>query len=81
MSRPACSDRPPALHVQAGNGAEQRGLAAAGGAEEGDELALPNLQFDSFQCLEGAEALGKAADPQEGRALHPAQLLGSDLRS
>ena len=41
-------DRPLALHIEAGNGAKQRGLAAARGAEEGDELALPHLEIDAL---------------------------------
>ncbi len=46
---------------------QQRGLAATGGAEDGNELALLRLQRDAAQHRRGAEAL---LDPEEGDAGH-----------
>ena len=39
-SRPPISDAPGGLRLEAGDDAQQRGLAAAGRAEQGDELAV-----------------------------------------
>ncbi len=40
---------------EAGDGAQQRGLAAAGRAEQGDELAGRHLERDALQHLDRAE--------------------------
>ena len=64
-SRPAISMRALVLRVEAGDGAQQRGLAAAGRPEEADELAAPDLEIDRLQGGEGAEALPQALDAQK----------------
>ena len=48
------------LHLEAGDHAQQRGLAAARRAEEADELARLHLERDVVERAEGAEALGNA---------------------
>ena len=50
------------LQIEAGDGAQQSGLAAARRAEEADELAAMDVEIDAAQGLEGAEALGELAD-------------------
>ena len=71
-SRPAISMRAGVLRLQAGDHAQQRGLAAARGAEEADELALLHLQRDVVERGEGAEALGHRPDAQvHGVATRP----------
>jgi hypothetical protein len=62
-------DRALVLGVEAGDGAQERGLAAARGAEEADELAAGDVEVDGAQGLEAAEALAEAADAQEGGGL------------
>ena len=57
-------DRAGVLHLEAGDHAQQRGLAAAGRPEEADELAALDLERDVIERREGAEALGDALDPQ-----------------
>ena len=52
------------LRLEPGDHAQQRGLAAARGAEEADELALLHLQRDVVERGEGAEALGHRPDAQ-----------------
>ncbi|MCY1227101.1 hypothetical protein D9M72_393610 [compost metagenome] len=44
--------------VETGDHAQQRGLAAARRADEDDELAVPNLQVDVMDDVDGAERLG-----------------------
>src|SRR5215208_4643273 len=53
------------LRVEAGDGAQERGLAAAGRSEEAHELAAPDLEIDRLQGGEGAEALPQALDAQK----------------
>ncbi len=43
--------------VEAGEQAEQRGLAAAGGAHDGDELALGDGEVEAFEDVDGAGAV------------------------
>jgi hypothetical protein len=54
------------LRIEAGDGAQQRGLAAAGRAEEADELTLGDIQTDIAQGGEVTVALGEVADFEEG---------------
>ena len=63
----AAGDLDPALvlRVEAGDGAQERGLAAAGRPEEAHELAAPDLEIDRLQGREGAEALRQALDAQK----------------
>ena len=77
MSRPAWNTCPAALDVQAGDGAQQRGLAAAGRPEEADELAGVDVERDLPERGEAAEQLGQIDDAQIrlGRALACARQL------
>ena len=45
-----------------GDQAEQRGLAAAGRADEDDELAVLDLEVDAVEHLDGAEGLVHAGE-------------------
>ena len=47
--------------LQPGDHPEQRGLAAAGRADEDDELAVLDVKVDAVDDLDGAEALDDAA--------------------
>src|SRR5262245_10613671 len=55
------------LDVEPGDGAQERGLAAARRAQEADELALGDLERDVPERGEGAELLGETLDPEIGR--------------
>ncbi len=48
--------------LEAGEHAQQRGLAAARRADEDDELALGDVDGDAVQDLDGAEGFAKVAD-------------------
>ncbi len=65
MQRDLAGIRP----LEAGDQAEQRRLAAAGGAEDGDQLAGADVEVDIVQHLLVAEALG---DAREGERAHGA---------
>ena len=45
-------DRPGGGTLEVGDDAQQRGLAAARWADEGDEIALSNIEVDVRQCLD-----------------------------
>ncbi|ELS27672.1 hypothetical protein ppKF707_3599 [Metapseudomonas furukawaii] len=47
---------------QAGDDAQQAGLAAPGRAEEGHELAAVDIQVDVVERAEGAEGLADITD-------------------
>src|SRR5215204_4796592 len=51
-----------ALRIEAGDGAQQGGLAAARGAEETDELALDDIERDIAEGSEVAETLREVSD-------------------
>ena len=53
-------------------------LAAAGGTEEGEELALLDLEGDALQRFEGAEGLGNTRNGNVG-TFHRFSLLGSGI--
>src|SRR5262249_33651660 len=53
----ALADAPAALDVEAGDGAQQRRLAATGRAEETHELALVDLKRDVLQGAKATEIL------------------------
>src|SRR5712692_10242020 len=57
------------LDVEAGDGAQQRGLAAPRRTQEADELALVDLERDVVEGGEGAELLGEALNAEVGRRL------------
>ena len=65
---PGQFDAPGALHLEPGDDAQQRGLAAARGPEEADELALGDVQVDVAQRGEAAEVLADAGQLQIGAA-------------
>ena len=50
------ADRAARRLLEAGDGAQQRGLAAAGGAEDRDELAGLDREVDAVQHRHGAVA-------------------------
>ena len=52
--------------LQPGDDAQQRGLAAARGADEDAELAILHLEIDVVQDLDIAEGLGDAAQRDVG---------------
>src|SRR5205823_3320737 len=61
-------DSPRRLNIEAGYCAQQGRLAAAGRAEETDELARKNLERDVLQRDERTELLGQPLDAQVGFA-------------
>ncbi len=66
--------------LEAGDHAQQRGLAAAGGADEDDELAVLDAEVDAVDDLDGAEALDDAAELEVShgrlRGRDPAGVVG-----
>ncbi len=61
------ADRDAALvwRLQAGEAAQDRGLAASAGAEQRQRVALGDLERDAFDRNEAAEALAEALDGDE----------------
>ena len=57
--------------LEAGEHAEQGGLATAGGADEDDELTLVDVDRDPVQDLDGAEGLPQVADGDRRHARAP----------
>src|SRR5260370_6334655 len=55
---------------QAGHDAQQGGLAAARGPQQGDELALGDAEIDAAQHSGGAEGLLRAGDVEEAQEGH-----------
>ncbi len=53
---------PSVIVEQTGDAVEQRRLAAAGGAEQDEELALLDLEIEVLQHLDGAEVQARVAD-------------------
>ena len=51
--------------LEAGEHAEQRGLAAAGGPEQREELVLADVERDAVDGGRPAEALGDAVDREQ----------------
>ena len=73
-----------ARHLEAGDHAQGRGLAAAGGAEQGHELARLDGEGDVVHGRDGAVALGHVAEFDGGRLLCRAERLavrGRDIVS
>ena len=62
-------DRARRRRHEAGDHAQGRGLAAARGAEQGDELALLQRQVEVVDGVEAAEAARKVAQDELGHAL------------
>src|SRR3712207_7773570 len=63
---PYTTPLPISLRLQAGDDAQKRRLPAAGGAEQGDELAVLHPERDLLQGAEVAELLGDAVDDDVG---------------
>ena len=61
--------------LEAGDHPEQRRLAAAGGADEDDELAVVDLEVDAVDHLGGAEALHDLAELEVSHARPRTPLL------
>ena len=57
MSLPSIDDRAGGRRLEAGDHAQHRGLAAAGRAEEGDELALLDVEVEVLDDRGLAEGL------------------------
>ena len=62
-------DAPVRLGIQARDGAEERGLPAAGRSQEADELALVDVEGDPVEGGEVPESLRQLPDPEIGRTL------------
>ena len=65
MSRPACTIRARALHLEPGDDAQQRRLAAARGPEEADELARAHGEAHVLQGDEAPELLADVLEDEE----------------
>jgi hypothetical protein len=65
MSWPSMKMRPALGISRPGQHAQQRGLAAAGAAEQAEELALVDVQGDVVHGDEITEAFADALDAQE----------------
>jgi hypothetical protein len=63
-------DRAAVLEIEPGDRPQKRGLAAAGWAEEADELALADIEIDTAQRLETAEALREIANREKGSRMY-----------
>lgn len=63
---PPLPDLAAVRQIQAGDGSEQGGLAAAGGAEKADKLPRLNGQRDPFQGLKSTELLVEMLNVQIG---------------
>ena len=73
---PGKRDRASVRRREAGDGAQQGGLAAAGWAEQGDQLAAPDREIDAIEHGGRAEALRNGADDEMRRRLaHVISLL------
>ncbi len=65
---PAMRISPPVIALEPGDRVEQRGLAAAGRADEHQEAALLDVEVDALQDLDGAEALLEVFDLEKCHA-------------
>ena len=63
------------VRQQTVDAAQQRGLAAAGGPDDGDDLALADIEVDVAEHFERAVALGQAFD---ANARSPVAARGAD---
>ena len=68
IGSPSMAIEPPSLSSRPGDGAQERGLAAAGGADEDAELAFGDVEVDAAQGVDLAVVFLQAAD---GQARHP----------
>ena len=74
MSWPSIRMRPAVRRLEAGKHAQQRGLAAAGGAEQREELAAAMSRLTIMNRGDRAEALRHAIEPHKRRAAGQARL-------
>ena len=65
MSWPSIRIRPAVGRLEAGQHAQERGLAAAGRAQQGEELALVDVEADIVDGVDVAELLGDVLDLDE----------------
>ena len=79
MSWPSIRILPGGRRLEAGQHAQERGLAAARGAEQREELALVDVEADIVDRVDVAELLGDVLDPDEG--LRARVLPGLDPRA
>ena len=56
--------------LEAGHDFQERRLARAAGAEDGQEFARRHLQRHAIECRHLAEPLGRSVDPEFGRSFH-----------
>jgi hypothetical protein len=63
-------DRPRGRRLEPGEHAQQRRLAAAGGAEQGEHLALGDVDGDVVDGAVAVEVLDDVPDLQEGFGAH-----------
>ena len=80
MSRPSKKMAPPIGSTDAADGLEQRRLAGAVGAEQGDDLALPHLEVDAEEHLHlvvgDVDAAAQSSGPLAGSARARLELDG-----
>ena len=72
MSSPSSRTAPEPRAGIAANGHQQRRFAGAVGADQGDDLALGDLEVDAVQRLDGAVEGGDAANGEHRRVSHRA---------
>ena len=75
-TRPPIADLAARDHLEAGDHPQQRGLAAARGADEHDELAVLDVDADAVHDLHGAVALDDVPDGDLG---HLGSYCGSSI--
>ena len=68
MSRPSSTTVPDAGHDEPGDHPQQRALAAARRAEQGDDLAVADVQRRAVEHGRAAEADGDVTDVEHGRS-------------
>ena len=68
MSVPATRTEPASMRVEAGDAVEERRLADARLADDGDELAGAEDEVDAFEDRARAVALGETGDLEDGSA-------------
>ena len=66
--------------LQPGDHAQQRGLAAAGGADQHDELAVGDRDVDAVDDLGGPEGLLDVADTDRRHTLPPVTAHALNVR-
>src|SRR5690606_18140325 len=70
---PADFERAAADAFEAGNAAQQGGLATAGGADKDHELTRPDVEIDVLEDLHGTKILAQVRDLDVGHGSSPGQ--------